>query len=150
MLRKDLSCCWLPSVVVACTAMMLSGGSQVVAHSGDIAVAYPVHSITLDGDLSDWPAGLPEYKVVHAEYGDPVEDAADFDAHFRLGYDLELNRLYVAVEVKDQSLVIDATENASWDNQDGCELYIDTSHRPTGSRIVQYVRHGDRDDPGRC
>jgi len=80
-------------------------GLILKAPAGDhgLALAYPVDGsrLTIDGDLSDWPEGLPRYQVVgHCLAARPV-DAEDGSAEFRLGYCEAENSLYVALEVQD-------------------------------------------------
>jgi len=95
------------------------------AHNGAVAIAVPVEGITVDGDLSDWPEGMTRYEIELPEYGDKPVHEEDFQGSFRIGYSEEENALYVAVEVRDGSTVVDTT--ATWNTQDGCEVYIDGS-----------------------
>ncbi len=130
--------------LLLCAGLLLSGLQTAYAHSGTTALAYPVQGITIDGDLSDWPTDLAVYPIAHAEYGDPPDGPQDVEGHFRIGYDLDQNALYVAIIVQDQSVVIADADSSSWDNQDGCELYIDSAHLHTGSTLIQYARYGDQ------
>jgi hypothetical protein len=61
------------------------------------------------------------------------KDREDFEGSFRVRYDTQENALYVAVEVRDESTVIDTTAGGSWNTQDGCEIYVDVAHRTEGS-----------------
>ena len=106
------------------------------AHNGAIAVALPVSDIAIDGDLSDWPAGMQSYPV-----GLPGEEE-DHRGLFRIGYSASENALYLAMEVDDDSIV--RGEGSGWNTQDGCELYVDVAHTPEGDRqIGQFHIHGD-------
>jgi len=55
-------------------------------------------------------------------------DGADLTAAFRVAYDNTQNRLLVAVEVTDESVVISDPPNGDWTRNDGCELYLDITH----------------------
>jgi len=90
-----------------------------------IGVAYPLPRIVVDGDLSDWPADMTRYPLRFQEHGDPLTGTGDFTGFFRVGYDPERGHLFVAVEVEDDSVLpYQPTEKASYDTQDGCEVYI--------------------------
>jgi CubicO group peptidase (beta-lactamase class C family) len=113
--------------------------------NGAVGIAYPASGITVDGDLSDWPEDLRTYPIGHVEAGDPPRDDADLKASFRIAYNVRGRALYVAVEVRDDSIVLDGPGEAAWDAQDGCELYIDAAHSGSGSPVIQYARYGDQD-----
>ena len=114
---------------LVCTASIAWG------HNGSFAMATTVDAITVDGDLRDWPRHLPRYPIENPSYGQAPEDGADLTAAFRVAYDNTQNRLLVAVEVRDESLVISDPPNGDWTRNDGCELYLDITHG-TGS-VVQ-------------
>ena len=61
--------------------------------------------ITIDGDLSDWPASLPSYPL-GAFHFNPPENPTDFHGRFRIGYNTAENSLYVSVEVDDDQTVL--------------------------------------------
>jgi hypothetical protein len=81
----------------------------VQAHTGALAFGYPLAGITIDGDLSDWPAALPRYPIAVPENSATVPDSSDFYASFRVGFNPQESLLYLAVEVQDQSTVADTT-----------------------------------------
>ena len=131
------------------------------AHNGRVALAYPVANITLDGDLSDWPEDLVAYPVDTPRKGVPPRDANDFEASFRVGYNLEENAFYLAVKVRDESFVLDGEDrvNMQWpSNRDACAPIIrfdqekyenditpssvvgDKSHIRTGGIEVAFAR----------
>ena len=70
--------------------------------------------------------------------------AEDFQASFSIGYNEEENALYLAVEVQDESIVIDTTSAATWNNQDGFEIYLDLAHGLEQSSTVQFFIYGDQ------
>ena len=112
------------------------------AHNGQMAIAVPVEGIAIDGDLSDWPADMTSYPILLPEFGVRPEDEQDFQASFRMGYNERENALYVAVEVQDESIVIDTSSEAAWNTQDGCEVYVDVGHGEGDALFSQFNLHG--------
>ena len=100
----------------------------VSAHNGAVAIAVPVEGITVDGDLSDWPEGMRRYPIANLAVGDANSGPDDIQAFFRIGYNESQIALYLAVDVQDQSTLIDTTSGARWDPQDGCDLFINSRH----------------------
>ena len=94
------------------------------AHNGAVAIAVPVEGIVVDGDLSDWPQGMTRYSIELPESGVAPKDSVDFKASFRIGYNPEENALYVAVEVRDESVVKESKGEIDWDTQETCEIYF--------------------------
>ena len=113
--------------------------SVASAHNGSLGLAYPVENITVDGDFSDWPEGIPRFPIL-AEYISAPKDSLDFQASFRAGYSETENALYVAVEVRDESIVPAGT--GLWNEQDGCELYVEVDHGE--GTPGQYRMYGDQ------
>ena len=116
------------------------------AHNGAVAIAVPVEGITVDGDLSDWPEGMREYEIGLPEIGVPPKDSLDFQGSFRIGFNEEENALYVAVEVQDESIVV-LDSGGSWNNQDGCEVYLGMEHRK-GAPVKQHAIYGNQQQMG--
>jgi CubicO group peptidase (beta-lactamase class C family) len=125
-------------------AVMLIGSSPIYGQNGAVGIAYPAKGITIDGNLSDWPKDLRTYPIERIEYGDKLAGKDDLDAHFRIAYDASEHALYIGVEVRDDSLVLDRPGDPVWDAQDGCELFVDAAHAGAGSFIVQYARYGNQ------
>ena len=114
------------------------------AHSGTVAIAVPVAGITLDGDFSDWPAEMRRYPILYREYGISLKNAEDFQGSFQVGYNATENALYVAVEVVDESTVIDTTAGVGWPGtQDGCEVYLEVRHEEEQVPPIQYALWGN-------
>lgn len=92
-----------PQAIVALAMELLGTGVCLAAErtQSGLALAYPVAGIRIDGDLSDWPAQLPRYRV-NSRIVDPPTDPRDCSGEFRVGYSEVENALYVAVEVEDQ------------------------------------------------
>jgi len=103
-----------------------------------VALAYPIDDITIDGNLDDWPDDMRRYPIARVEYGDPIKGTGDFEAWFRIGYNASQNALYVAVEVRDES----AVKSWSWQDTDGCNMYIDSSHAQEDSAADQFITYG--------
>ena len=132
------------SLVAIFAAVMLIGSSPTYGQNGALGIAYPAKEITVDGDLSDWPKGLQTYPIERIEYGDKLGGKDDLSAHFRIAYNAGEHALYVAVLVRDDSVVIDCPGEALWNTQDSCELFIDAVHAGSGSPVVQYARYGNQ------
>ena len=98
-------------------------------------------SVSIDGDLSDWPVSLPYYGL-EAFQLNPPEDATDFHGRFRIGYNTTANALYISVEVDDDVTVLDPPRN------DGSGFLLRPSH-PFG-RTEHYGVWGDNDQPIRA
>ncbi|APW61785.1 serine hydrolase [Paludisphaera borealis] len=133
--------------LAACfAALMLIGAKSTLGQNGAVGIAYPAQGITIDGDLGDWPVGLKTYPIERIEFGDKLKGEDDLKAHFRFAYNPGEHALYVAVEVEDDSAVLDkpGVGDVAWDAQDGCELYIDSAHAGSGSPVFQYARYGNR------
>ncbi|MEW6750324.1 MAG: two-component regulator propeller domain-containing protein [Candidatus Latescibacterota bacterium] len=138
---------WIRRLVV-CSALGAAGVRPAWGHSGNVALALPVSGITVDGYLSEWPGDLPQYPVTLAEHGRPPRDAADYLGHFHLGYDAAERALYVAVDVRDESTVLEPLGTAGWDTQDGCEVYLDVLHGREQSPGVQHISYGMQNQAG--
>ncbi|MGI9550409.1 MAG: serine hydrolase, partial [Aurantibacter sp.] len=117
--------------------------NKIMTKGDGIAYVYPIDEITLDGNLADWPEDLERYPIKNAELGDTPDGIEDFDGHFRIGYSTDQNAVYIAMEITDQSLVIDTTGNSNWDTQDGLELYLNQKNEWAGSPITQYSEYGE-------
>lgn len=133
-----------PSSVWLSLFCVLLAVSAAQGHGGRTALAYPAEGIVVDGDLSDWPPDLPRYRVVLPEFGVAPEDSLDLTAHYRVAHDPAAGALYVAVEIIDQSIVIDRSPRAEWDTQDGCDIYVSLAHAPGSGTVMQYGLYGER------
>ncbi|WZP00792.1 serine hydrolase [Isosphaeraceae bacterium EP7] len=128
------------AVFLALATLIAPGRS--FGHNGAVAVAYPARGIVVDGNLSDWPAGLKAQPIARVEDGDTLKGEADLAATFRIAYDAQEHAIYVAVEVKDDSVIADGPGKPTWNSQDSCELFLDATHAATGPRLIQYARYG--------
>jgi ligand-binding sensor domain-containing protein/serine phosphatase RsbU (regulator of sigma subunit) len=108
------------------------------AHNGTVGVAVPLEGIVIDGDFSDWPKGMDRYPISVVSYGEDPRGETDFQAFFRVGYSERENALYLAVEVRDDSVVIDPSETGSWGLSDKCMVLIDLDHREQEGKFGVY------------
>jgi CubicO group peptidase (beta-lactamase class C family) len=127
------------------TGVMLIRSYAAYGQNGAVGIAFPAKGITIDGDLADWPKGLERYPIERIEFGDKLGGDDDLKAHFRIAYNASERALYVAVEVRDDSVVLDGPGEAQWNAQDGCDLFIDAVHTGSGSPVSQYARYGNQD-----
>jgi len=123
---------WLVAIIVL-TTLCYSFSSKCNADTGEVAYAYPVENLKIDGDLSDWPKGIAEIPIDTDYFGNDPPNAKDFQAKFRAGYNLENRSLYFAVVVNDESEVGFKDESKPWNLQDSLILYVDPTHSPRGS-----------------
>lgn len=91
-------------------AGLLLIAAPIRAHNGEFALAYPIDTVAIDGDLSDWPANLPLYTIDAFEVNEPT-DAEDFRGSFRIGYNSAQNALYLGIEVIDDAVVSEIADS---------------------------------------
>ena len=114
------------------------------ADNGEIAHALPLDGIVVDGDLADWPAGLPRHPVRMNGEREAVESSDSFAASFRAGYDTVENAVYIALEVVDDvHVVADDTRPDDWQRFDSAIAYVDFKHTVIGSGSALYLVIGD-------
>ena len=117
-------------VVGICATLSLAVAftpSPSAADNGAVALGVPVTGIQLDGDLSDWPDGMRRYEIARSPWTSaPPTGPEDFSAWFIAGYSVEENALYVGVEVRDESSVVENPMAGvpAWFAFDGIELYV--------------------------
>lgn len=112
--------------------------SLIEISNGAIAHAYPVSSITIDGNTQDWPKDFTRYPINKLPYGGGPKDKNDFDAYFQVGYNLSEKALYIVVVITDDSHIVDTTDASEWNTQDTFNFYIDQQHSPDGSGVDLY------------
>ncbi|MEM6771819.1 MAG: hypothetical protein AAF597_14645, partial [Bacteroidota bacterium] len=74
---------------------------QVVAPYPHIAYAKPISGVTIDGDLSDWPASVRTFPIAGKMWGNDLSSEEDLSANFRVGYSKDDNTLFLAVVIED-------------------------------------------------
>lgn len=112
---------------------------HLYANNGTIHYAYPVSNITVDGDLSDWPKDILTYPIETFLFGEPIENDEDIKAHFRVGFDLKTQMVYMAVETTDDKIVDDKSDEAEWNTHDIHNFYIDPTHSYASGSISHLV-----------
>ena len=130
--------------VKACVIVLLALGHSAWGHNGVVALAVPVEGIAIDGDLDDWPEGIKRHPIVDLVSGENPTDVEDLSGTWSVAYNAADNALYVAVEVWDESLIIDASEDPLWNMGDGCEIFIDLEHKSESSPVFQWVIWSDK------
>jgi len=109
------------------------------AHNGALAYAYPMSTIKVDGDLSDWAQVKKRYPIkVHLSDQKP-ESENDLSAYYKIGYQPITHTLYIAVEVTDDDYFRDTSKKVAWNTQDGLELDLDINHSASGSGVASYL-----------
>ena len=103
-----------PFAVWSVVLLGLAASSPAGAHNGAAAVAVPVQGIVVDGDFSDWPDGMRRYPVARTEFGVSPGDERDYQGWFRIGFEPRAAVLYLAVEMADESVVLDDSPSRSW------------------------------------
>ena len=76
------------------------------AHNRAVALVVPVEGITIDGNLSDWPAHVHwEYIELLSSFFMPL-GPTDLTGRFATGYAVASNTLYVALDVRDDEMAL--------------------------------------------
>jgi len=113
--------------ILLLVALSLPGASN--AHNGAVAASTPVRDIVVDGDFSDWPDHLPRHPIARAVYGNAPTSSQDLQAWFQVGHDSAMAAVYLAIEVRDESVVTEPLGGTkAWDTQDGVEVYLGLEH----------------------
>ena len=89
----------------------------------------------VDGDLTDWELVGPAHTIETSMFRDLVNDAsidaADFSVVLMTGWCDELNRIYIAAEVRDDLHQIDRPSGSAatlvWQD-DAMEIFVDADH----------------------
>ena len=112
------------------------------ANNGTIGHAYPIEGITIDGDLSDWPAEWKKYTLTNfSDQPDSIKDS-DLRAYLMVGYNLADQSLYIAVETWDDDIVRNP-EKPLWNLHDMQVLYLDPAHTLEGAGVIAYETNFD-------
>ena len=99
-----------------------------LAHNGLTAEAFPVKNVSIDGDLSDWPASAVRYPLlVPGQITIPEQPKAEF----RAGYDSVNGSVFVGVEFFDDSDGASIAPAA-------CLVRLDVVHELSGTRFVDF------------
>ena len=112
------------------------------ANNGYVVIADAATNIEVDGDFADWPDTVSHHRIRHNVYGSPIRGEQDCNATFRAAYDREQHLLYVAVEVKDESFVINSPKE-HWSTRDGNGIRLGMNHGADGVVGVDFVVKGN-------
>ena len=115
-----------------------SGDGATIPKYNATAYAIPLKNVAIDGKLDDWPKDMIRYPIRNygKTYGpsdiddEDLSTSADLSPEFRVGFDPTKNLLYIAIEVRDDSLFAfprDA-QRGMFDYPDACEIYLDGKH----------------------
>jgi hypothetical protein len=87
-------------------------------------------TLTIDGNVDDWPTGMDVRDVAIGHTGYPIpDDPKDYHGTWMAGYDADRDVLYIAgVAYDDDSL----PDNTGWQSGDNMELYIDATNQNLG------------------
>jgi len=87
-------------------------------------------TLTIDGDVDDWPTGMDVRDVMmkHPSYPHD-DDMQDYHGTFMAGYDADQDLIYVAIVAYDDESIPD---NSRWDSGDNMELYLDPMNSNNG------------------
>ena len=105
-----------------------------LAHNGALTYAYPMQSIEVDADLSDWPANLTKNPISFYQYGFKPENEDDIRGYYIIGYNEALQEVYVGVEMIDDAYVRNEENPAYWAH-DMQVLYIDPQHKSESTGV---------------
>ena len=114
-----------------CSALFFN---LIQAHNGALSYAYPMKSIEVDADLSDWPTDLVKNSISFYQYGFKPESKEDISGYFVIGYNEELQEIYVGVEMIDD-VYIRNEENPQYWAHDMQVLYIDPQHKDVSTGV---------------
>ncbi|NRA31337.1 MAG: serine hydrolase [Parvularculaceae bacterium] len=128
----------LASVLLLATAL-----SPAHANSGPAIVAKSVTSLTVDGDLSDWPDSVERQQLWHFDFEvSEKPEADDASGSVLVGFDRHERALYVAMEIKDDVFITERMAsrlpNGLGTNPDGVLLYFDVEHRSTFAENMEF------------
>lgn len=126
-------------VRIGCLALMTCA-APLLADNGALGIVRPVHGIVIDGDLSDWPSSVVPMSLPWTAYGRQLDGIDDLQATVRVGIAPDASALLVAIEVVDQSILVDPSPQAGWDTQDGAEIFVRWAD---STAVHQIVRYGD-------
>ncbi|NKB71611.1 MAG: hypothetical protein GKR89_31440 [Candidatus Latescibacteria bacterium] len=123
--------------------------SSAQGHNGRLALAQSFSDIVVDGDLSDWPVNRVRYAIDRSApfpshwrgAGETAADTSADQAWFSIGYEATEEALYIAVEVRDETVRVDSVAGEVWNSRDGCEVFLASPHQDDGAP-VQYVLWG--------
>jgi hypothetical protein len=127
---KAVRCRRCLGAALGALVLVVALATAAAAHKGAFtALAVPAEDIQIDGSFGDWPATAPTYRIESVLKGYPNYDGddpepEDLTARFRAAWSPEAQRLFVAVEVRDDDIALGSTPSGT----DALELYLDGTH----------------------
>lgn len=118
--------------------LALLSSTSLKAHNGKIAHAYPLGRISVDGDLTDWPAAATKFDINTILSGKRM-NADDFSGYFQVGYRADNRSLYLAFTITDNDFIEDTSSTVAYNTQDCLELGLDARHLPFGSGVAGFM-----------
>ena len=118
--------------------LTFTSSQALLAHNGKIAHARPLGTITIDGNLTDWPANAVKYNIITLSPAKPTS-GDDFSGYFQVGYRAEERALYLAITITDNDFVEDTSASVAWNSQDCLELCLDATHLSFGSGVASFM-----------
>jgi len=114
----------VPTATRTAPVAQLTATVPVVRPRSPVVAQYLTTPPTLDGDWSEWKDITTEYPAAHVVFGrENWVDADDHQASFHIGWDE--NYLYIAVKVRDERYVQNATQENLF-RGDSIEILLDT------------------------
>ena len=124
---------FLPIFIVA---ILLSAPAISSADNGEVVFAFENDSVTVDGDLTDWPKDCPSVPMNH--FLTNPTDSKDLSASFKVFFSSQNRKLFIGVTVIDDVHVATKDKPALSSNIDRLSLYLDLSHSKRGSGPVLF------------
>ncbi|MEM6630570.1 MAG: serine hydrolase domain-containing protein [Bacteroidota bacterium] len=113
--------------------------SFVQANNGHLVIAYPMDTVSIDGDLSDWPSDIEVHPINYFLFGQERSGGEDIRAQLKIGYNQASQMLFVGVEVWDDAITGDKSDTAEWNTHDIHNFYIDPTHDARGSSVISHL-----------
>ena len=123
----------LITILIVCVIQLfLEASASHAHHGGATAYAIPLEGITIDGNLDDWPEDMIRYPILNTRrvYGatdielDDLTTSPDVSPYFMVGFSKVHNLIYLAIHVRDDSLVV----VSPYQHIDNCEVYFEGIH----------------------
>lgn len=104
------------------------------SNNGKVAYGYPVKSIEIDGDFSDWG----DENWIDLKDGLPLKmSPKDFQGRFQIGYSEKENAVYFIVEISDNQYINSKSE--PWYLVDNLAIYFNPQHSETAATASMIV-----------
>lgn len=121
-------------------SLSLSLGNWAYADNGELAYAFSMPPITVDGELSDWPQTIQRYDLTRQLLGDDK-------ASFQVAYNADERSIYIALTIKDDIHIPPEESQDSLNLKDSHILYFDPDHSKNGSAPFAFSATGKTLEP---